>query len=68
MTFIRQLSIRVDEKLSNALEARADENRRSLNAEIISILEKAVFEKEGDKKKIARELRALADTVEFSTM
>ena len=66
MSFIRQLSIRVDEKLSSALEERAEGNKRSLNAEIITILENAVLNKEADNKKIAVALRSIADEIEFS--
>ncbi len=65
MTFIRQLSIRIDEKLSNALEERAKRNKRSLNGAIIDILENMVFAENLTKEQILLQMKKLTSEIEL---
>ena len=65
MKYLYQQTVRLDEEITDRLRKSANNNKRSMNSEIIAILKAYLDEKdELSEKEIANKLRLFADKLD----
>lgn len=65
MKYLYQQTVRLDEEIANKLRKSANKNKRSMNSEIIAILEAYfVGQNELSPREIANKLRVFADAID----